>query len=213
MNNSQRHSPESIEARSFEIIDKEVPEPRPFTGPAWSVVRRMIHASADFELLSLVRIHPLAVESGLTALQSGARVITDTEMARSGITTRRIQALGASVHCFLNDPGVMEEAREKSLTRSALAVERACQAKGRSIFVIGNAPTALFRLLELIRENRAEPDLIIGMPVGFVGAAESKEHLMHQDRIPWITIKGRKGGSPLAASCLNGLAELALGQT
>jgi precorrin-8X/cobalt-precorrin-8 methylmutase len=173
----------------------------------------MIHASADFELLSLVRIHPRAIEQGVAALQSGARVITDTEMARSGITARRIQELGASVQCCLNDPGVREEAREKKMTRSALAVERACQVRGRSIFVIGNAPTALFRLLELIRENRAEPDLIVGMPVGFVGAAESKEHLLHQDRVPWITIRGRKGGSPLAAACLNSLAELALSQS
>jgi precorrin-8X/cobalt-precorrin-8 methylmutase len=173
----------------------------------------MIHASADFELLSLVRIHSRAIEQGVAALQSGARVITDTEMARSGITARRIQELGASVQCCLNDPGVREEAREKKMTRSALAVERACQVQGRSIFVIGNAPTALFRLLELIRENRAEPDLVVGMPVGFVGAAESKEHLMRQDRVPWITIRGRKGGSPLAAACLNSLAELALSQS
>ena len=213
MSASQTIPPEKIEQGSFDIIDHEVPEPRPFTGSAWTVVRRMIHASADFELLTLTKIHPRAIDQGVAALRSGARVITDTEMAKAGITARRIQELGASVHCFLNQPGVMEEARQRSVTRSAVAMEKACQAREQQIYVIGNAPTALFRLLELIRDGLASPDLIIGMPVGFVGAAESKEQLMKQSQVPWITIRGRKGGSPLAAACLNGLAELALTQS
>lgn len=211
MSPSHATPPEQIEQGSFAIIDREVPEPRPFQGPSWTVVRRMIHASADFELLTLTRIHPRAVDQGVAALQSGVRVITDTEMVRAGITARRMQELGTSVRCFLNEPGVIEDAGERNLTRSAVAVEKACQTRDHPIFVIGNAPTALFRLLELIRDGRAEPALIIGMPVGFVGAAESKEQLMELERVPWITVRGRKGGSPLAAACLNGLAELALG--
>jgi len=212
MSASQTIPPEKIEQGSFDIIDHEVPEPRPFTGPAWTVVRRMIHASADFELLTLTRIHPRAIARGVAALQSGSRVITDTEMTRSGITAKRIQDLGASVHCFLNQPGVREEAAQRGMTRSAVALEKACQAGDTPICVIGNAPTALFRVLELIDKGQAAPALVIGMPVGFVGAAESKRQLMSQDQVPWMTIQGRKGGSPLAEACLNGLAELALSQ-
>lgn len=205
--------PSEIEARSLAVIDRETPEPRPFVGAQWEIVRRMIHTSADFELLDLVRFHPLAVDAGLSALRSGCAVITDTEMARSGIPLRRMEPLGCSVHCFMSHERTVELAGQNQTTRARAAVDAALEilgdaARTGAIFTIGNAPTALLRLLELVNRGEIVPGLIVGMPVGFVNAAESKELLLtHQS--PYITIRGRKGGSPLAATCVNALAEIA----
>ena len=205
-----RFEPGDIETRSFAIIESEIPEPCPFKGDEWFVVRRMIHTTADFELLSLVRFHPDAVERGIAALRQGYPVVTDTEMARAGITSRRMEGLGCEVACYLNDPAVIERALREKRTRAAVAVDHAASRIKGSIFVVGNAPTALLRLLEVIEEKRCEPALIVGMPVGFVNAQESKELLAAQTIVPFITIKGRKGGSALAASVVNQLAESAL---
>jgi precorrin-8X/cobalt-precorrin-8 methylmutase len=192
------------------IIDREVPEPRPFSGPEWPVVRRMIHASADFELLSLVRFHPQAVQAGIKALRSGCRLITDTRMARAGITQTRMQRLDCRVECLLDLPGVDEDAKARDITRSAAGMEKAVMSREPTLFVIGNAPTALFALLHTMQTTSQQPALIVGMPVGFVGAAESKEELQKIESVPWITVRGRKGGSPLAAACVNALAEMAM---
>ncbi len=202
--------PEVIERCSFEIIESEVPEPRPFKGSEWLVVRRMIHTSADFELLSLVNFHPDAVRSGIVALRSGCLIVTDTEMAHMGITSRRMDQLGCRVECYIGRREVRERAQEKGITRASAAVDYALPSLDRAIYVVGNAPTALLRLLEYIREGACNPALIVGMPVGFVNAARSKEMLMEQEGIPFITIEGRKGGSALAASVVNQLAEMAL---
>lgn len=204
--------PDDIEALSFAIIDAEVPEPRPFSGPEWSLVRRLIHTTADFELPALVRLHPRAVAAGVAALAAGATLVTDTEMARVGIPRRRVDRLGCRVVSFMNDPEVAARAGALGRTRAYAAVDRALEVLGdrNLIFVIGNAPTALFRLLQRIEAGAPAPALIIGMPVGFVNAAESKEALMAQDAIPYVTISGRKGGSTLAAATVNALAELAL---
>jgi precorrin-8X/cobalt-precorrin-8 methylmutase len=202
--------PEEIEGRSFEIIESEVPEPRPFEGEEWLVVRRMIHTSADFELLSLVAFHPRAVENALTALTEKALVITDTEMARMGITSRRMEALGCRVECHINAPEVKERAMREGTTRASAAVGHCLPRLDGAIYVVGNAPTALMRLLEVIRDGKCRPALIVGMPVGFVNAAESKDALMQQTGVPYITIRGRKGGSALAATVVNQLAEIAL---
>ncbi|MFW5819634.1 MAG: precorrin-8X methylmutase [Desulfovermiculus sp.] len=210
MPNSHTISPREIESRSMAIIDQEVPEPRPFSVSQWPIVRRMIHASADFELLSLVRFHPLAIESGLRALTQGCRILTDTRMAKAGITQARMQRLGCRVECLLDLPGVDAEASRHGLTRSAVGMQKAAASAERTIVVIGNAPTALFALLQALESQTGNAALIVGMPVGFVGAAESKEELQKITSVPWITITGRKGGSPLAAACVNALAELAL---
>jgi precorrin-8X/cobalt-precorrin-8 methylmutase len=204
--------PGAIEKKSFAIIDSEVPEPRPFSGNEWLIVRRMIHTCADFEMLSLVKFHPDAVRKGVQALLGGCLIITDTEMARMGITSRRMEILGCSVKCFMNEKKVIEKAGKEGITRAAAAVDHALSMLNGSIFVVGNAPTALLSLLDKLREGTYRPALIVGMPVGFVNAAESKDLLMEQEKIPFITIKGRKGGSPLAATVVNQLAEITLEQ-
>jgi len=203
-------APNEIEKRSFEIIDAEVPEPRPFTGRQWEIVRRLIHTTADFEMLTLVRIHPKAVQAGLAALRAGCHIITDTEMAKKGIPYRRLDPLGCSCSCFMNEPDVVARAKRENITRALAAVDKAAEIEGPAIFAVGNAPTALLRLLELVKERRISPDLIVGMPVGFVNAAESKRLLTEQTDIPYIAIEGRKGGSALAAATINALAEIAL---
>jgi len=202
--------PAGIEKKSFAIIDSEVPEPRPFDGPRWEVARRLVHTSADFELLGLLTFSPGAVRAGVAALRSGAVVVTDTRMCQMGIPTRRLTPLGASTMCLMDDPELAAKARELGVTRARLAVEEAAKLNGPVIFAIGNAPTALLRLLELIDEGRILPELVVGMPVGFVNAAESKELLAARTDVPFIAIRGRKGGSPLAAACVNALAEMAL---
>ena len=209
--NEKIFTPFEIEKRSFEIIESEVPEPRPYQGDQWLVVRRMIHATADFDLLNLVRFHPLAIDAGIKALKSGCLVVTDTEMARSGITLARMKRLGCKVECYINHRDVIDAAKRQGITRSRAAVDFACRNNHNGIYVVGNAPTALLRLLELMGQGQCRPALIVGMPVGFVNVIESKERLMAQDICPYITIEGRKGGSALAACVVNQLAMLALG--
>ena len=201
-------APEEIEAASLAIIDAEVPEPRPYAGPQWDIVRRLIHTTADFELLDLVRFSADAVQAGLTALDQGATIITDTEMARCAIPLRRLQPFGCTVRCFMNDPGVVAAAAAAGATRAARAVDCALDLAGPLIFAIGNAPTALLRLIKRLDGGAPPPALVIGMPVGFVNAAESKALPQTRADVPWITIKGRKGGSALAGATVNALALL-----
>ncbi len=206
--------PAEIEAASFAIIDAEVPEPRPFTGGQWRVVRRMIHTTADFEMLDLVRFHPRAMEAGVAALVAGCLVVTDTEMARMGIPLRRMDPLGCTVRSFTADSRAGEAAERLGVTRARagidLALAEAAQNDRPVVFVIGNAPTALLGLLERLEQGSPLPALIVGMPVGFVNAAESKERLELAAPCPYVTVRGRKGGSALAACVVNQLAELAL---
>ena len=205
--------PAAIERQSFAIIDAEVPKPRPFQDGQWEVARRLIHTSADFELLNLLRFSPRAVDAGVAALRSGAIVVTDTRMCQAGIPMRRLEPLGCSTVCYMDDPELAARARERGVTRASLAVDQATALEGPLIFVIGNAPTALLQLLDHMEQGLAQPELVIGMPVGFVNAAESKERLMAFQGGEFIAIKGRKGGSALAAACVNALAELALRAT
>jgi precorrin-8X/cobalt-precorrin-8 methylmutase len=202
--------PHEIEARSFAIIDSEVPEPRPFQGAQWEIVRRMIHTTADFEMLSIARFHPAAVDAGIKALLNGCTVVTDTNMARAGITSARMDRLGCRVECFIKDENVKHDSLERKITRAHAAIDFACLRLGGGIYVVGNAPTALIRLLDRVREKKCSPSLVVGMPVGFVNAVESKDYLMMQEDVPYITIKGRKGGSALAAAVVNQLAVIAL---
>jgi len=200
--------PDEIESESFRIIDSEVPEPRPFETEKWQIVRRMIHTTADFEMLDLVRFHEKSVNNGLCALRNGCTIVTDTEMAKRGIPVRRTDPLGCTVRCLMNDKRVVERAKLEGITRAKAAVDIAVKEIKPEIYVVGNAPTALIRLVEWFDKGEASPKLVVGMPVGFVNAAESKALLMSRD-IPYISLEGRKGGSALAASVVNALAVLA----
>jgi precorrin-8X/cobalt-precorrin-8 methylmutase len=200
----------AIETDSMAIIEAEVPEPRPYAGREWLVLRRMIHATADFELLSLADISPGAVDAGLAALRAGRAVFADTRMCAAGLVARRFDPLGCKAVCHMSDPETRAMAARNNTTRAQAAVDLAAERDDPGIWVIGNAPTALLRLLELIREGRADPALIIGMPVGFVSSAESKEELVAEKPAPYMTIRGRKGGSPAAVAAANALAQMAL---
>jgi precorrin-8X/cobalt-precorrin-8 methylmutase len=199
--------PDEIERRSFEIIDAESPRHQ-WDNRSWQVVRRMVHTSADFEYVASVIMHPKAIDAGIAALHRGKRIVTDTTMALSGLSPGKLKAFGVTKACLIGDEATARMARENKTTRAAAAIDLALEQGGVGIFVIGNAPTALFRLLEKIEQGANPPDLIVGLPVGFVNAAESKDALA-QSRIPHITNKGRKGGSNVAASVVNALAVLA----
>ncbi|WDP90818.1 MAG: precorrin-8X methylmutase [Desulfobacter sp.] len=199
--------PQEIEDLSFEIITGEAGD-HGFNGTEWPVVRRMIHTSADFEYIETVRFNGNAVEEGVKAIQAGCRIVTDTNMARVGTRKKEIQHFGGSVACLMGDPDVAETAKKNGTTRALAAVDIACDTLGAGIYVVGNAPTALLRLIEQIKAGNVSPALVVGFPVGFVNAAESKDALMELD-IPYITNKGRKGGSNIAASVVNALAIMA----
>ena len=200
--------PGEIEALSFKIIDREAGA-HGFSSVQWGVVRRMIHTSADFEYKESVRIHPDAVTAGMTAIRNGKSIITDTNMARVGIRQRDLNPFGATVKCYMNDSAVAENAKTAGTTRAHAAVDAAVSDMAGGIYVIGNAPTALLHLIERVEEKKAQPALIIGLPVGFVNAAESKAELLKLDHPPYITNVGRKGGSNVAAAVVNALVILA----
>ena len=199
--------PSEIEALSFRIIDEEAGS-HPYSDAEWSILRRMIHTSADFEYMQTVRIHPQAISTGIDALQGGRNIVTDTNMARAGIRKSDIYRFGGSVECLIGDSTVAKLAKESGCTRAMAAVDAAVPLMRGGIYVIGNAPTALLRLMELIRSGEALPALVVGLPVGFVNAAESKRELEQMD-VPHITNVGRKGGSNVAASIINALAIMA----
>jgi len=196
--------PQEIEDLSFKIIDREAGN-HSFNDDQWPIVRRMIHTSADFEYMKTIQFYPDAVQKGINAIRNGCRIITDTNMARVGIRKKEIQEFGGKVTCLIADKTVAKKAKESNTTRALAAVDMACEQMKDGIYVVGNAPTALLRLIELIKGKKANPALIIGFPVGFVNAAESKDELMSLD-FPYITNKGRKGGSNIAASIVNALA-------
>ncbi|HEY6872022.1 MAG TPA: precorrin-8X methylmutase [Geobacteraceae bacterium] len=203
--------PEEIEAESFRIIDAEV-GPHPWSPAEWCVVRRAIHTSADFEYARAMLFSPDALSRGIAALRRGQGIVTDTTMALSGIAKPRLATFGINASCFVADPEVAKAAREEGITRSILAMRKGAADCANGIFVIGNAPTALFELLRLVREEGVRPDLVIGLPVGFVGAAESKERLALEGEglgMPFITDRGRKGGSNVAAAVVNALLIMA----
>ena len=200
--------PEHIEALSFRIIDNEA-GPNNFSPQQWKIVQRMIHTSADFEYMDTVRFHPEAITAGLDAIRKGKKIITDTNMARVGIRIGDAGRFGSTLKCFIDDPEVSEISSNKEKTRAEVAVDAAILDMENGIYVIGNAPTALLRLIELVKEKKAKPALIIGLPVGFVNAVESKAALVEMD-YPYISNVGRKGGSNIAASVVNALAKMAL---
>ncbi|AKS37576.1 precorrin-8X methylmutase [Anoxybacillus gonensis] len=199
--------PEQIEQKSFQIIDEEIGE-HSFTSEQYAVVQRIIHASADFELGKSLLFHPRAIEAGVSAIRAGKKVVADVQMVQVGINKARLEKYGGSVHVYISDNDVMKEAKRLNTTRAIVAMRKAVKEADGGIFAIGNAPTALLELIRLVKEGEARPGLIIGLPVGFVSAAESKEELAKLD-VPFITNVGRKGGSTVTVAALNALSILA----
>ena len=195
-------NPMGIEKRSFEIIGSELGEHN-FTEEELLIVKRVIHTTADFEYKNLLEISEGAIDKAKEVFKNGGKLYTDTNMILSGINKRALNALNSEAICYVNLDEVHTLAKERGITRSMAGVEKACK-EGVDIFVFGNAPTALFKLRELIESGEANPKLIIAVPVGFVGAAESKEGLDSLG-IPYIRVKGRKGGSTVATAIVNAL--------
>lgn len=202
--------PEDIETRSMAIIDAQAGE-HGWPPQRWAVVRRMIHTTADFDWARITLMQDRALRGGIAALTRGRAIFTDTQMARMGMSLRRLEPLGVEVRCLINHEPVVVRAAETGTTRAVAAMDLAVEEDPTAIFVIGNAPTALLRLLEHTQAGRARPALVVGLPVGFVNAAESKAALAQSD-LPFITAQGPKGGSAVAASVINALAIMALEQ-
>ena len=201
----------AIEHDSFALIDAEVGDAHSYSASQWPVVRRMIHASADFEFNGLTFFHPGAIEAGIAAIRRGAPVVADVEMICVGLSRPRLAHFGMKAHQFIADEDVIAAAKANGGTRAIEAMRKAHRLgllEG-SIVAVGNAPTALIEVVRLIEEEGVRPALVLGMPVGFVSAAESKERLMAQQEVPWIAIRGRKGGSTLAVAALHALLALA----
>jgi precorrin-8X/cobalt-precorrin-8 methylmutase len=196
----------SIEDGSFAIIDREVGE-HGFPARAWQVVRRVIHATADFEFGSLMTVHERAIDEGVAALRRGCPLLVDVRMIQVGLNEQRLAAYGCKVHCFISDEDVIAEAKAANSTRAIESMRKAHRLGllDGAVVAIGNAPTALLELVRLSREEGAKPALVVGVPVGFVSAAESKEALLAASELPSIVARGRKGGSPIAVAILHAL--------
>lgn len=195
--------PREIESRSFEIISEELGDKKLVPGTEL-IVKRCIHTSADFDYADNLCFSKDAVERALEAIQGGGVIVTDTQMAKAGINKRALARYGGEVYCFMSDEDVAAAARENQTTRATACMDKAASMDKKIIFAIGNAPTALIRLHELIREGRLRPELVIGVPVGFVNVVQSKELIMEAG-VPYIVARGRKGGSNIAACICNAL--------
>lgn len=196
--------PMAIEKRSMEIIAPYLTSYH-LGEVETKIFSRIIHAAGDVEYAPLIHIHPQAVHAAQEALQRGASVYTDVEMVRTGINKRKLASFGGEVHCLIADAGVAAAAKADGITRSMAAMRQFGHALDGSIVAIGNAPTALFEVLRLVAEDGVRPACIVGIPVGFVGAADSKEALRKNTLVPYITVEGTKGGSPIAAAAVNAL--------
>ncbi|MBQ2100891.1 MAG: precorrin-8X methylmutase [Lachnospiraceae bacterium] len=197
--------PGDIEKRSFEIIGEELKE-RGITLPAEEepVTKRVIHTSADFEYAQTMCYSKNAVQVARELLKRGASIVTDTNMAKAGINKTALSKLGGEVYCFMADEDVAREAKERQVTRATVSMERAAALPGPVIFAIGNAPTALISLYELMEQGKFRPEFVIGVPVGFVNVVQAKELFLESD-VPYIINRGRKGGSNVAAAICNAL--------
>lgn len=200
--------PRAIEETSFEIITEELGEKNnKLTELTAPIVKRVIHTTADFEYADLIEFHEDAIIKGVQALKNGKNIYTDTSMIISGVNKIKLKSLGCNLYNFVHDEDVKKEAIERGITRSMVGIEKAMKDDSISIYAIGNAPTAVFKIKELLDKGYKRPDLIIGVPVGFVGAAESKE-VVKELGIPYITVNGRKGGSTVAVAIINALLKM-----
>ena len=195
-----------IEKRSFDIIESEVGNHQ-YDEKEWIVVRRVIHATADFDFAGNGKIifHEQAIESALHALRDRCTIVTDVDMVLAAINKKSIMDLGLKTVCYISDSTMAEQARRLGKTRSEIAMRRAAKDMDGGIIAIGNAPTALYEVINMVREGITKPALIVGIPVGFVSAAESKEELTKMNDLPFITNVGRKGGSSAASSIINAI--------
>lgn len=201
---------QQIEHDSFAIVDQEAGS-HSYTPEQWQIVRRIIHATADFEFNGLTQFHPEAVAAGLKAIASGAAIVADVEMICVGLSKPRLSHFGVTTHHFISDDDVIAQAKAENSTRAVQAMRKA-QKLGlleNCIVAIGNAPTALLEVIRMIKEENLCPALIVGMPVGFVSAAESKAEAALLKDIPWIITEGRKGGSTLVVAAIHALLALA----
>jgi precorrin-8X/cobalt-precorrin-8 methylmutase len=202
-----------IEKKSLDIIDSEIGQ-HDYNELEWAVVRRVIHATADFDFARRERVvfHRNAITSAFNAIKNKCNIVTDVDMVLSAINKKLVTDLGLKVMCYISDKSLANEARKFNKTRSEMAMRRAANEMNGGIVVIGNAPTALYETINMIREDVAKPALVIGIPVGFVSATESKDELI-KINIPFITNVGRKGGSPAASSILNAILLLCQSST
>lgn len=204
MGNIKFVEPHNIEKRSFEIIQQEMGEIQ-LDKEIEPIIKRVIHTSADFDYLNNMCFSKNAVKKAKEILRNGTTIVTDTNMAYSGINKKAAAKYGVSIKCFMADDDVAKEAMDRGETRAAISMERASKIQGPLIFAVGNAPTALIKLYELIKEGIFKPEVIIGVPVGFVNVVEAKELIMSLNDVEYIVAKGRKGGSNIAAAICNAL--------
>lgn len=202
-------APGDIEKRSMEIIQSEM-GPNCFTQEQLPIVKRCIHTSADFDYVKNLAFTPNAVKAGVEAIRRGCTIVTDTQMAMAGINKRVLGKFGGRAVCFMSDPDVALEAKDRGITRAAVSMERAAQLPGTVILAVGNAPTALVRACELVEAETFAPALIIGVPVGFVNVVESK-NILEATTGEHIVARGRKGGSNIAATICNAMLYMASG--
>ena len=196
--------PMTIENRSMELIAPHLAELH-LDERETKLYSRLIHASGDVGYAPITRVHPQAIDAAIAALKRGVDIYTDVEMVRTGINKKKLASFGGTVHCLVADPDVAARAKAEGITRSMVAMRTFGKDMDGSIVAIGNAPPALFEVLRLVREEEIRPACIVGIPVGFVGAAESKAELAANDIVPYITVEGSKGGSPIAAAAVNAL--------
>lgn len=201
---------QKIEHDSFAIVDQEVGT-HTYTAAQWNIVRRMIHATADFEFNGLTQFHPDAVAAGLNAINQGSPIVADVEMICVGLSKPRLSHFGVSTHHYISDTDVINQAKAENSTRAVQAMRKAQRLErlDKGIVAVGNAPTALLEVVRMIGQDGVRPALIVGMPVGFVSAAESKEATALLQDIPWIITAGRKGGSTLVVAAIHALLALA----
>ena len=204
----QTRKGQSIEDESMEIIEREVGS-HPYTDTEWPIVRRIIHATADFDFAGKNKIifHKDAITSGTSALKNGCSIITDVNGVIGGLNKQNPKDFGNNIICNISDPSLAERAKQENKTRAQMSMRTAASDMNDGVVVIGNAPTALLEVIKMISEGVTKPALVVGIPVGFVSAAESKEELQTID-VPFITNTGRKGGSSCAASIVNALFKL-----
>ncbi|MGQ0794737.1 MAG: precorrin-8X methylmutase [Nitrosopumilaceae archaeon] len=199
---------QSIEDKSMEIIENEI-GPHSYNEFEWPIVRRVIHATADFDFArkNMIIFHKNAISSGINALKSGCNIIVDVNSVIGGLNKENLKEFGNKAICYISEPNIIEQAKKLNKTRAQTSMRMAASDMNGGVVAIGNAPTALVEVIQMIRENVTHPALVIGIPVGFVCAVESKEKLQTLD-MPYITNKGRKGGSPCASAIVNALFNL-----
>jgi len=201
-------NPQEIEDTSMVIIEDSLPMLKKLPEGERQIIRRIVHTTGDVNIAGLIKIHPQAVESGLAALRAGRPIFTDVRMLESGISPVKLAEFAIETICMIKDPDVVAESKRTGQTRAMMAIKKAAPRLNGGIIAIGNAPTALFELCAMVRRGDFNPALVVGTPVGFVGAKESKEMLV-ETPVPYVTITGTRGGSTIAVAVLNALLKMA----